>query len=152
MKLGQLVPSMRSVLTVSMLSAVLAAISCGGGQTNPRLFSTDGVQAATHHVATQRNTAQRNAISLHGDAMMIPSRRRFLLGAGALLAAPSIVRASSLMPVSVIDPQAIWTPYGGAMTATELNGLTRAFTAEWLRATWIAAWDGSAARIGPLPA
>lgn len=31
---------------------------------------------------------------------MIPSRRRFLLGAGLLLAAPSIVRAATLMPVS----------------------------------------------------
>lgn len=31
------------------------------------------------------------------------NRRGFVLGAGALLAAPSIVRAASLMPVSVMD-------------------------------------------------
>lgn len=37
--------------------------------------------------------------------LTIPSRRRFLLGAGALLAAPSIVRVSSLMPVSVLEPE-----------------------------------------------
>lgn len=34
---------------------------------------------------------------------MIASRRSFLLGTGALLAAPSIVRVASLMPVSVVD-------------------------------------------------
>jgi len=32
---------------------------------------------------------------------MIASRRRFLMGAGALLAAPAIVRVASIMPVSV---------------------------------------------------
>lgn len=31
--------------------------------------------------------------------MIVPSRRRFLFGAGALLAAPAIVRVSALMPV-----------------------------------------------------
>jgi len=35
--------------------------------------------------------------------LTITSRRRFLLGAGALIAAPSIVRAQSLMPVSVVE-------------------------------------------------
>lgn len=35
---------------------------------------------------------------------MITARRSFLLGATAFLAAPSIVRAASLMPVSVIKP------------------------------------------------
>ena len=35
-------------------------------------------------------------------AAMIPSRRSFLLGAGSLLAAPSIVRVASLMPISVV--------------------------------------------------
>lgn len=34
---------------------------------------------------------------------MIASRRSFLLGAGALLAAPSIVRVASLMPVSFLE-------------------------------------------------
>ena len=32
-----------------------------------------------------------------------PSRRGFLAGLGALIAAPAIVRASSLMPVSAIE-------------------------------------------------
>lgn len=36
--------------------------------------------------------------------MILPKRRGFLLGAAALLAAPSIVRASSLMPVVVPEP------------------------------------------------
>lgn len=34
--------------------------------------------------------------------LILPSRRRFLLGAGALLAAPAIVRVASIMPVSVV--------------------------------------------------
>ena len=51
--------------------------------------------------------------------MILPSRRRFLLGAGALLTAPAIVRVASIMPVSVIEPA---SAYGmsPAMTATEL--------------------------------
>ena len=36
--------------------------------------------------------------------MIDPSRRRFLMGAGFLLAAPAIIRVASLMPVSVIAP------------------------------------------------
>lgn len=35
---------------------------------------------------------------------MINNRRRFLFGAAALLAAPAIARASSLMPVSMLNP------------------------------------------------
>lgn len=42
------------------------------------------------------------------SGLIVPSRRRFLLGAGAVLAAPSIVRAASLMPVSVLEPEK-WT-------------------------------------------
>lgn len=58
--------------------------------------------------------------------MIQPSRRRFLLGAGALLAAPSIVRVASLMPVSVVAPA-----YGrGPITATEILASQRAFNAE----------------------
>lgn len=37
--------------------------------------------------------------------MIVPSRRGFLLGAGALLAAPAIVRVSALMPVSVVEEE-----------------------------------------------
>lgn len=37
--------------------------------------------------------------------LAIPSRRGFLLGAGALLAAPAIVRVSALMPVSVVEEE-----------------------------------------------
>lgn len=40
------------------------------------------------------------------SGLIVPSRRRFLLGAGAVLAAPSNVRGASLMPVSVIEPAA----------------------------------------------
>jgi len=36
--------------------------------------------------------------------MTIPSRRRFLFGAAAFLAAPAIVRVASIMPVSVQNP------------------------------------------------
>ena len=35
--------------------------------------------------------------------MITPSRRRFLLGAGAFIAAPAIVRVSSIMPISVLQ-------------------------------------------------
>jgi len=38
------------------------------------------------------------------DRIIVPSRRSFLGGAALLLAAPAIVRASSLMPVSVPRP------------------------------------------------
>ncbi len=37
--------------------------------------------------------------------MIQPKRRGFLIGAGALLMAPAIVRASSIMPVSVLSPE-----------------------------------------------
>lgn len=40
-------------------------------------------------------------------SLLQPKRRGFLLGAGALLMAPAIVRASSLMPVSVHGPHAV---------------------------------------------
>lgn len=40
---------------------------------------------------------------------MIPTRRRFLIGAASLLAAPAIVRVASIMPVSVPKPE--WTDY-----------------------------------------
>lgn len=36
---------------------------------------------------------------------MILNRRKFFIGAGALIAAPAIVRASSLMPVKAIVEQ-----------------------------------------------
>jgi hypothetical protein len=56
--------------------------------------------------------------------MILPSRRRFLLGAGALIAAPSIVRASSLMPVSVL----YGGPVKGSMPAWQESNRER-----WLR-------------------
>lgn len=40
--------------------------------------------------------------------MIIPSRRRFLIGAAALLAAPAIAEASNLMPISVLKPPKLW--------------------------------------------
>lgn len=36
------------------------------------------------------------------------NRRALLTGIGALLAAPAIVRASSLMPIKAIDPSEMW--------------------------------------------
>ena len=44
-----------------------------------------------------------------------PSRRRFLFGTSAFLAAPAIVRAASIMPVSVPRPESwadFWTWIG----------------------------------------
>lgn len=40
--------------------------------------------------------------------MIIPSRRGFLLGIASFLAAPAIVRAASLMPVSVLKPEPVF--------------------------------------------
>lgn len=41
--------------------------------------------------------------------LTVPSRRRFLFAAGALLAAPSIARAASLMPISTMGhPPRYW--------------------------------------------
>jgi polygalacturonase len=40
--------------------------------------------------------------------MIVPSRRRFLFGAAALLAAPAIAKASNLMPISVLKPPKLW--------------------------------------------
>lgn len=51
--------------------------------------------------------------------LILPSRRRFLFGAGALLAAPAIVRVASLMPVSVQEGTYVarrWLPYGATLT------------------------------------
>lgn len=53
---------------------------------------------------------------------MIPSRRRFLLGAGSFLAAPAIVRVASLMPVSVLD-----APCLSASVKYEVDDLVGAF-------------------------
>jgi len=39
---------------------------------------------------------------------VISSRRRFLLGAGVLFAAPALVKVSSLMPISVPRPPKLW--------------------------------------------
>lgn len=55
-----------------------------------------------------------------------PTRRGFLTGLGALLAAPAIVRASSLMPVrsmpAVIATASSWTtPEGWIMTEKILD-------------------------------
>lgn len=58
-------------------------------------------------------------------------RRGFLLGAGGLLMAPALVRASSLMPVSAVPHYfnaGEWTigdEYSGNITITLRNGLWR---------------------------
>ena len=59
---------------------------------------------------------------------MIQSRRSFLRGVGAFLAAPAIVRVSSLMPISVADvwEDGTWFPtYNGLMNFNELAAITR---------------------------
>jgi hypothetical protein len=50
------------------------------------------------------------------DAMQA-TRRGFILGVGAVFAAPAIVRASSLMPVKVLRPEPIepWIPCDGRL-------------------------------------
>jgi hypothetical protein len=60
--------------------------------------------------------------------LIIPSRRRFLLGAGALLAAPAIVRVASLMPVSVIEPEVtIWNAEWGPPLSDDWRYADRTF-------------------------
>lgn len=44
--------------------------------------------------------------------MIALSRRRFLIGSASLVAAPSIVRASEIMPVKAIEPLVQNTPWG----------------------------------------
>lgn len=51
---------------------------------------------------------------------MLISRRRLFIGAAALAAAPSIVRASSLMPISVLD---ICPPFYGDGIRSDLPHL-----------------------------
>lgn len=55
---------------------------------------------------------------------MMMERRSFLLGLGATLAAPAIVRAESLMKVAKLRQD-----FGGPMTATEI--LMRQRVAAW---------------------
>lgn len=62
---------------------------------------------------------------------MIASRRSFLLGAGALLAAPSIVRVASLMPVSVLPGYERFLPIQPAPVSPEYAEITR-----WLQIAW----------------
>jgi hypothetical protein len=47
---------------------------------------------------------------------MISTRRAFLTGMVSLIASPAIVRASSLMPVKIIEPEIIQISYGIART------------------------------------
>lgn len=47
-------------------------------------------------------TSDRPILS-SANIVPVPSRRGFLFGAGAFLAAPAIVRVSALMPISVLD-------------------------------------------------
>lgn len=52
---------------------------------------------------------------------MITSRRGFLTGLVGLVAAPAIVRASSLMPVKVVEPDWILPNYGSNLWAHVRN-------------------------------
>lgn len=42
--------------------------------------------------------------------MIKPTRRGFLFGVGGLLAAPAIVKVTSIMPVKAIEPSLLWPP------------------------------------------
>jgi hypothetical protein len=69
--------------------------------------------------------------------MIVPSRRGFLFGAGALLAAPAIVRASNLMPVSVLPTQwwsagISYRPMTQGITVTNHGELPLFFNARWV--------------------
>ena len=50
--------------------------------------------------------------------MMISTRRAFLTGMFSLVASPAIVRASSLMPVKIIEPEIIQIGYGITRTGS----------------------------------
>lgn len=64
-------------------------------------------------------------------SLAIPSRRRFLLGAVALAAAPAIVRVASLMPISV--PKLV-VPAGG-FTAGEIRAIGYSMLTLYLEGT-----------------
>lgn len=59
---------------------------------------------------------------------MITSRRKFLRGAAVVLCAPAIVRASSLMPIRMLEQGFVFSPYETRYPATlfsELAAVTR---------------------------
>jgi len=58
--------------------------------------------------------------------LAVPSRRRFLLGAVALAAAPAIVRVASLMPLSAPKPN----------LAALLDAKSEAFVVAWEKELW----------------
>lgn len=71
---------------------------------------------------------------------MIASRRRFLLGAGALLAAPAIVRVSSLMavkPVAEFD----WAAWVERDIARSLERSRQAMIDRWTQGTSLKVGD-----------
>ena len=69
---------------------------------------------------------------------MISSRRRFLFGAGAaLLAAPAIVRVSSLMAVK---PLPLNPPYGLSPAAVAMSDM---------RLLWEATWKAAMKQVNP---
>lgn len=65
------------------------------------------------------------------SSIAIPSRRGFMLGAGAMLAAPAIVRVASLMPVSVAGLDAP-CPTGYTMTVRRLGPIPTPDDMEWM--------------------
>lgn len=72
------------------------------------------------------------------------NRRGLFLGAAALLAAPSIVRVSSLMPVSVRKLPGPWLPLNSISFAPGVvnpSGLA-AYTMAAREGLWVIAWGG----------
>lgn len=96
--------------------------------------------------------------------LLVPSRRRFLLGAGAtLLTAPAIVRVASLMPVSVVDaaaPAAIDWGTGSVTISTHARHgviavgqtITISGTSEAYNGTWVVTGAGNGGTIARRPA
>lgn len=81
----------------------------------------------------------------HGLVAAVPrkvfSRRGLLLGIGSLLAAPAIVRASSLMPVKALAPELLRDPMRDWVVAEAIMSLRIQFVA-WTREDQaeVAAW------------
>ena len=78
-------------------------------------------------------------------ALSIPTRRGFLAGFGALLAAPAVVRASMLMPISTLKlPKLKYITVSGAEVGTviELAGSSPA---------WVLPLDGRLIRAVEYP-
>lgn len=83
-------------------------------------------------------------------------RRAFLTGLAALITAPAIVRAGSLMPVRSVVVEPIWTPYGiapGMEEARRLINYRNSLMHKYIRANLFQPYLGDSINSGaPLAA